>query len=180
MTVAKIFWCGLGLLAFVAAYDAILAPLPFDAALVVLILAAVATSSWKTAALWTALLGIFLDGSVPLPQGVLLFSLTLTLFGLLALVHFFFPHGSLLSTVFLSGVATILFFAAKGSLIFLVRWIGADFYAPAFPAAGIFLARLAWNVAACATGFLLVRVVSRRLHSSFLSVRRETNIFWRA
>ncbi len=180
MTVTKIVWFCFSLFAFVAAYDVLLAPLPFDAALVILILAATATSSWKTTALWTALFGIFLDGSVPLPPGVLLFSLALTMFGLLALVYFFFPHGSLISTLFLSGIATPLFFASKGVWILFLERIGVDFYASIFPPAEFFFTRLAWNMAACVVGFLLVRLISRRLHSSCLNARRETNIVWRA
>lgn len=108
---------------FAIIYDSVFASWPIKSYLVVIILIAV-TDSPRLAYLWSVILGIFLDGSLAMPSGVLLISLiTTTAIAHLCLNNFLTVR-SVYSVLILTPLSTVIFQLMHYSLPFLLRVLG--------------------------------------------------------
>lgn len=174
----KIVWHILALWFAIIFYDVFLSRMPFDAIVVSLVLLAI-VSHWRTTVLWTALLGIFLDGSTPLPPGILLLSLIMVTSVTLILIRIFFPHGSLWTAAFLAFFGTFLLEVSQAFWQYFLYWTGTSIRHPGFPEWRFLMLFAVWNTLATLGGFLLIHLLSKRLSPSFLSLNRR-EFLWRS
>lgn len=167
-----------GLWLIVIAYDVFFARTPFDSILIAIILLAI-VAPWRITILWTVLLGVFLDASTPLPPGVLLLSLILVSSITLLLIRIFFQHGSLWTTAVLAFFGTFFFECTQVFWQYFLHWTGGLLQSPLLPEISFLGWRSLWNTMAALAVFLCIRLLSKRLNPSFLSLN-QGEFLWRS
>ncbi|MEK7607041.1 MAG: hypothetical protein AAB444_02505 [Patescibacteria group bacterium] len=175
---SKILGFIFGLWCIIILYDVFFSRTPFDSILVAVILLAI-IAPWRTTILWTVLLGVFLDASTPLPPSVLLLSLILVSSITLLLIRLFFQHGSLWTTALLAFSGTFFFEFSQTFWQYFLHWTGSTLLSPALPELSFLGWRAVWNTLAALIGFLCIRLLSKRLNPSFLSLN-QGEFLWRS
>ncbi|MDP3244521.1 MAG: hypothetical protein Q8M83_02560 [bacterium] len=113
----------IGIAAFWLLYDPVLRRLPFQTALIMILIVAV-MSNWRLSLLWTIILGVLLDSSSITPSGVFLTSLGLVYLTANFFLWHFLPHDSLYSLLIILPIGTLIFEFSRLFFSYLLQVVG--------------------------------------------------------